>query len=635
MPRHSPLVAAVASVAFAAVPAPAGLPNGVAAGDVTPTSAYLWSRSDSGSPVAFQLSTDPTFAAGVTSFAPAASGDPLLPTKVFADGLSAGTRYYYRASDGSQTTAGTFKTAAAAGQQTGLRFAVTGDWRGELAPYPAIKNVPTDGSLDFFVELGDTIYSDFPTPAVPAGQARTLGEFRAKHAEVYGDRGGASPAIAPANNYWAQIRGSTAVYATLDDHEVTNDFAGYATVGQAGAPFTGNPSARVNDSELHNNGTQVFHEYNPIAEEFYAGPDDDSRMSGERKVYRNRSFGKDAAMIVLDNRSFRDAEAANPLNYFDATRTMLGGQQLADLKADLSAAQAAGTTWKFVVTAEPIQQIGATLAADRYEGYFAERNDILKYVDDNKIDNVVFVSADIHGTLVNNLQWFDNPATPGNQGMAHETGAFEITTGSVGFNPPFGQTILGGVATGLLPLPPGTPPALGQALTDLATRAGNGTELQQNAVVQLLLAAAYAGDPLFNPDPVGIEGGRGINVTVEDAQFVLPDTLFSSLGLDPTTQAILEAAGLTDDFGFSTAFAATTYFGWSDFEIDPITQELVITTYGIAPYTQTQIEDDPSVLARDPAVLSRLRFAPIPEPATTGLVVVSTLGPLTRRRRAA
>ena len=60
---------------------------------------------------------------------------------------------------------GKFSTAAALGQFTGLKFGVSGDWRGELAPYPAISNA-VDANLKFFVELGDTIYGDVASPAV-------------------------------------------------------------------------------------------------------------------------------------------------------------------------------------------------------------------------------------------------------------------------------------------------------------------------------------------------------------------------------------------------------------------------------------------------------------------------------------
>lgn len=82
---------------------------------------------------------------------------------------------------------------------------------------------------------------------------------------------------------------------------------------------------------------------------------------------------------------------------------MLGSQQLADLKADLLSAQVGGVPWKFVMVPEPIQQLGVNGAADRFEGYYAERNDLLSYIDQNEIQNVAFVAADIHGTLVNDL----------------------------------------------------------------------------------------------------------------------------------------------------------------------------------------------------------------------------------------
>lgn len=47
-----------------------------------------------------------------------------------------------------------------------------------------------EASLDFFVGLGDTIYADYPSPALPTAQATTLDEFRTKHAEVYASHAG-------------------------------------------------------------------------------------------------------------------------------------------------------------------------------------------------------------------------------------------------------------------------------------------------------------------------------------------------------------------------------------------------------------------------------------------------------------
>src|SRR5438105_891520 len=102
-----------------------------------------------------------------------------------------------------RTWIGTFVTPATpVGIKYGLHFGVSGDWRGELAPYVGVSNAPGK-NLDFWVSLGDTIYADFPSDAVPAAQAKTLAEFRAKHAEVYSVHGG--------SDYLADIRRSTAI----------------------------------------------------------------------------------------------------------------------------------------------------------------------------------------------------------------------------------------------------------------------------------------------------------------------------------------------------------------------------------------------------------------------------------------
>ena len=193
------------------------LPNGVAAGDVDQSSAVLWARSTAVGEIVFEYAANSSFtdaemvAAEVT--------DATVPVKVEAGPLMAGTTYFYRATDSSGAIAeGTFRTPAADGYH-GLRFGVSGDWRGELAPYPSIANVP-ESNLDFFVAQGDTIYADVPSIDFPDEQARTVEEFRIKHNEVYSERFG--------RNGLADLRASTALLACVDDHEVTNDFSGGA-----------------------------------------------------------------------------------------------------------------------------------------------------------------------------------------------------------------------------------------------------------------------------------------------------------------------------------------------------------------------------------------------------------------------
>jgi phosphodiesterase/alkaline phosphatase D-like protein len=81
---------------------------------------------------------------------------------------------------------------------------------------------------------------------------------------------------------------------------------------------------------------------------------------------------------------------------FDPTRTMLGAEQKQWLKDGLMETNA---TWKFIVNQVPITQAFA-VPYDRWEGYGAERNELLDFISDNNIRNVVFLTTDIHANFL-------------------------------------------------------------------------------------------------------------------------------------------------------------------------------------------------------------------------------------------
>lgn len=532
--------------------------NGGAAGDVTDTSVVLWARSEMPGDVKFKVTARDK--RSEKSKIKTTLSDPLEPVKVMFSELTPATEYEYSISvNDSRIAEGRFTTAAAAGMARGLRFGVSGDWRGELAPFPSVKNAPSRG-LDFFMALGDTIYADVPSPDVPIPQARTVEEFRAKHNEVYSPRFGL--------NALGDLRSSTAIFATIDDHEVTNDFAG-------GAPPSSDPrfaqfiEPLINETPLYRNGIQAFHEYNPIADELY-GTTGDPRTSQKPQLYRYRTFGSDAAVFILDARSFRDRELtpanlASPADVgrfivqsFNPTRTMLGAKQIEDLQNDLLTAQNSGVTWKFVMVPEPIQNLGVFFAQDRFEGYASERTALLRFINDHDIRNVVFVSADVHGTLVNNLKYQQVPFGP-----QIATNAFEIVTGAVAFDAPFGPTVV-----------------------TIAAQLG------------LVSPAQLA---FYNSLPV-IGDGDDIPNDKDDFLKQLVNGHLLSLGYDPfglsgsTIPARLEVGD----------YVAVHTYGWTEFEIDRVTRSLRVKTYGIAPYTRAQMEADPqSVIAREPVVVSQ------------------------------
>lgn len=493
------------------------------------------------------------------------------PVKVNLSGLEPGTDYYYRATDGAEDQAtGQFSTAAEVGTQTGLRFGVSGDWRGELAPYPAISNV-VDRDLAFFVEHGDTIYADIESDAVknPDGtrkaQAETLDEYRAKHSEVYDARFGV--------NTWEELRASVPVLATIDDHEVTNDFGGGVDVIND-PRFTDAPGTLINDSVLYETGLQAFQEYNPIRDDFY-GETGDPRFDGERELYRFNTYGSDAAVAVVDTRSFRDEDVTPPANPFDPAqvgavlaatfeegRTLLGEVQLNDLKADLLEAQASDITWKFVMVPEPIQNLFPGINTDAYEGYNAERTDLLQFITENAIENVVFVAADVHTTFVNNLTYQEvafGPQIP--------TNVFEITTGAVAFDEPTGEF-----------------------LADIFFGADPAT------------LAFYESLPIA-PDTDNEPNDRDdlVEQTINDV--LLAPGGYDPLGLDnnlPQAEGLIDATLLQGDY-----FVGHTY-GWTEFDIDPVTQALTVTTYGVEGYSEAEILADVAGISNlEPVIVSQ------------------------------
>jgi alkaline phosphatase D len=390
-------------------------PNGISSGDVTQTSAVLWTRAVETGPLTFQIATDPSFS-HVIKHKKVAVKDPAVPVKVEFDHLKLdpGQEYFYRAIDKSgDVIEGRFDTPATLGTHDGFHFGVIGDWMGQLAPFVSIKNAAS-ADLDLVIKLGDTVYADLPPP--PAHPASTLEDFQLAHDEVYSSHLGF--------NFLTDLQATTSVISVIDDHEVTNDFAGGAPPS-SDSRFNSKHADFINETTLYKNGLKAFGQYNAIEDRIYKHTNDDL-FKGAPDLYRYNTYGSDAAVIMLDARSFRDPEVpepANPLDpeqvfqfvahSFDPSRTMLGDIQLIRLEHDLLDAQDKGVTWKFVMLPEPIQNFGPVIApGDRFEGYAAERNALLKFIDQNHIENVVFVSTDTHWTSINNLTYQETPGGP-------------------------------------------------------------------------------------------------------------------------------------------------------------------------------------------------------------------------------
>lgn len=437
--------------AAAQTTASAAFPHGVASGYATSDSAVLWTRTAAPLSLVPELSEAASFASFRALPAARTSADSDNTGKTLASGLKPATTYYYRfrAPDGTLSAVGRFRTAPLAGQAAPVRFAFSGDADWKWAPYPLLDSVNRQ-DLDFFIFLGDTIYET----TSPDGKtvAETLDEYRAKYRENREPRpNGPADRVALRDTY--ERFGH---YMTFDNHEtgVSLKDPKAPRYTEGGAPANDGAHTYVNQTAGYEDRVRALAEYQPVPDLKVTGMGD-PRLDGTRRFFSSQRWGSDATLIVTDDRSYRDVRLADS----DApeadspNRTMLGQPQLRWLQDQLLTAQRQGVTWKFVVVSSPIQQIGRSSqvggdldgSKSWAGGYRYERNRLLKYIDDNAIDNVVFLTTDNHYTLVNNLRYNQVPSDP-NSPLVPARNAFEIITGPIGAgtgNPPVKANTLG------------------------------------------------------------------------------------------------------------------------------------------------------------------------------------------------
>ena len=223
---------------------------------------------------------------------------------------------------------------------------------------------------------------------------------------------------------------------------------------------------------------------------------------------------------------------------------------------------------------EPIQELGV-YSVDAFEGYAKERTEILKFVEENGIDNVVFIAADIHGTFVNNLTYADVVGGP-----RTATDVWEITTGSVAFDPPYGPAVIDfATLTGLIPPEQ-------RAFYDVLPVAPDTDDVINDKDDFLKAAFQNLAIGPGGYDPIGLN----TNLTTEQG-------LIGSFDV--------EANLLQGDY------VAAHIFGWTQFDIDPETQVLTVTTYGIEAYTEAELLADPAaILGRVPGIVSQFEVMP-------------------------
>jgi len=196
-------------------------------------------------------------------------------------------------------------------------------------------------------------------------------------------------------------------------------------------------------------GRKAFLEYMPIRT---TGLLQDPTCAGGGPLYRQFKWGSDVEIIIPDERSCRSADvqgsggsgacngdlaptapasvrtafgfpASPPPGCLDEindpSRTVLGPVQKQALKNALLNSTA---KYKFIINEYPFQQL-YFLPYDRWEGYGAERTELINFLVLNDIEDVVFLTTDTHATLFNEV-FKDKDTRPG-------TVAYEAVSGPI------------------------------------------------------------------------------------------------------------------------------------------------------------------------------------------------------------
>ncbi|MDG4797634.1 alkaline phosphatase D family protein [Micromonospora sp. WMMD1082] len=381
--------------------------HGVASGDPLPDGILLWTRltpTEQAQPgsglgpevqVTWQVSADPDFTDVVSQGALVTGPARDHTVRVPVTGLAAASTYWYRFgyAGGWSPTGRTMTAPDVEAEIDRLRLGVVSCSNWEAGYFAAYRHLAERGDLNLVVHLGDYLYEygtgEFTAggsvvrPVSPTHETLSLADYRARHALYKTD-----PDL-------QALHAALPWVITWDDHEVANDqWSGGAenhTPGVEGDFATRLAAAR-----------QAYLEWMPV------------RSGADGAIYRRLRFGRLAELSMLDLRTYRSQQASGTA-VDDRSRTITGADQMAWLKAGLSTSTA---RWKLVgnsvmiarldVGALPawllgplgtllgIPQNGAVLNVDQWDGYNADRNQLVDHLRSTGTRDVVFLTGDIH-----------------------------------------------------------------------------------------------------------------------------------------------------------------------------------------------------------------------------------------------
>jgi alkaline phosphatase D len=377
-------------------------PAGVASGFPGQRDAILWTRVggvDRDALVRLEVARDPGFSRVVKAMEVRVPALRDFTVHQRVEGLKPGEEYFYRfATRRRHSPVGRMRTARPADSREPVRIGFFSCQDYQAGYYPGHAALAKEPDLDLVVCLGDYVYEKtyYDGPAERRdhlganGDAFvvTLPEWRAKYRMYQAD-----PDL-------QAMHAAHPFIAVWDDHEVEDNYAGDKRdpAKTDVQPFEFKERRRA--------GYLAFYEAMPRR-----------RASGmDTRIYGSTRFGRNLELFMLDQRQYRDPQPCKdqfvvPCADTDAPRTFLGADQKQWFKDAVPASDAA---WKVVANQLMIMSLdtvpGMAVNVDSWDGYAAERREILEHFAARGVRDLAFITGDIHTFFAGNV------TTTGRQG---------------------------------------------------------------------------------------------------------------------------------------------------------------------------------------------------------------------------
>ncbi len=370
--------------------------HGVASGDPTNNSVFIWTRITTDEPnptISWKIATDTSMSNVVQSGTTSTNADKDYTIKIEATALQPNTFYFYEFTYNNQhSLRGRTKTLPT-GNVNKIRFAVVSCSSFPHGYFNVYQAINQRNDVDAIIHLGDYIYEygkdEYGTVRAPnpENEILNLSDYRIRHSMYKLD------------SMLMRLHQQFPFYTIWDDHEFADN------AYKIGAENHTSTTEGVWQSRKMA-ALKAYNEWMPIR-------NIDSIPA--IKLYRKINIGNLVDLIFVDTRITARTEQsllASISGVDDSTHYLIGNEQFDWLKNQIKNSTAQWKVMANQVMVAPFKVFNVAFNSDQWDGYSSERKKLFKIINDDSINNFVVLTGDIHSAWANDLPFGKVPYNP-------------------------------------------------------------------------------------------------------------------------------------------------------------------------------------------------------------------------------